>query len=234
MRTKLLPLLLLAAVAGCEGRRMTAANPDNLGKEIAEALAKVAGEEPHPGYQLIPIRTRAPLNLSETFIVADSWNFIGDPDLAETVAKYVKGVFPGTLMECPGRSCYPLSPGDLPSDGMLRFWRTPVDPPNTVTVVHIDFVSVEDEAIHVMRTRGREDLTEELREHYPNGGWVGEKTVYSTVYSVDVERLESGGWKVGKARYACLHMTRARQSRARDRRPFPADTDCRFSAVKSG
>lgn len=188
--TTTLTLLLLVAVAGCGGSaiRMTAADPDNLGKEIAEALAKVRGEK--PDIHVLPTGPRVPVDLSKTVIGIDSWNSIGDPELANAVGEYAKGAYPGGLIDCRGvhranpkknghfgPRCFPLSPGDLPPDGLLIFSPTPWDPSNTVTVTHYDFVAVEDES----------------------DGWY----LDTVLYSVDVERLEDGGWRVGEARYEC-------------------------------
>ncbi len=54
------------------------------------------------------------------------------------------------------------------------------------------------EVIRSLRAKGREDLIGDYRERNSNG-WV----LMETVYSVEVERLETGGWRVGKAEYKC-------------------------------
>lgn len=193
MRTK--PAIFLTiAIAGCAGRSMEAAKPDDLGREIVEALAQVPAEPPPRGFPQ-PGRPRGPLDLSDIAMVAGSWNTIGDPDLAEAVANYAEGQFPGTLIECPPPDhCRPYSPTALPREGLLEFWRTPRDPPNAVTVV---------QSVFHRRATGELLNPDSLDPEWLESGGREEIALDQIMYTVMVEQLEGGGWKVGQATYAC-------------------------------
>ncbi len=216
MRTKLL-LLPTIAISGCAGGAMTVEKPESLGGEIVAAIAKVVGEPPPSSYPMFRAYQPGPLNLAETVIDAD-WDHIPDPYLAAAVAKYAEEEFPGILVECPEYNCGPLSPPgtpagcpesgcgpvdrpwkplELPPGGLLSFWHIPTEPLNTVGASHLVFVPLA-EVIRSLRAKGREDLIGDYRESNSNG-WV----LMETVYSVEVERLETGGWRVGKAEYKC-------------------------------
>lgn len=183
---------LLAAVAGCgEKENLTIADSDNLGKDIVEALAKAAGEEPPPGWLRGFARPHVPLNLSEVAIV-DAWESFTDPGVAERVADYARGQFPGTLLDCDpsmvdrtGRNCFPLSREDgtywtatgqaLPRDGMLILGFGSPDFPGLVLAAH--YYPVE-------------------RDGVLSG-------IHDAIYGVELERLKGGGWKVGEGRHVC-------------------------------
>lgn len=195
-------VVLLAGVAGCGGTgdSLPASDLERLGRQIVEALARARGEDSTS--VVMPDGPLVAVDLSKAVIGTDTWNSIGDPYLARAVGEYAKGAFPGELFDCPpgarGARCFPLSRDDLPSEGLLMFWRTPRDPPNTVTVTHYAFVSVE-EAMAERRARGLdEDLTKEYPAWHPDG-WL----LSTALYSVEVERRADGGWRVGKARVEC-------------------------------
>ena len=196
---------------------MTAVKTEDLGREIVAAIATVVGEPPPSSYPLFRAYQPGPLNLAETVIQAD-WDHIPDPNLAAAVAKYAEEEFPGTLVECPDYNCgpffppgtparcpesgcgpadRPLKPLELPPGGFLAFWHVPTEPPNTVGASHLILVPL-DEVIHSLRAKGREDLVDDYRKR-DTDGWV----LIDTVYSVEVKRLETGGWKVGRAEYKC-------------------------------
>lgn len=192
---KALTLLLLAAATGCgEGGGLTSAGPDGLGKQIVAEIARVAGEEPHATYPRVRYRPLRPLNLSEIAIV-DFWEDFGDPGLAEELATYARGEFPGTLMDCDPRllrdsapridgtrrTCLPFSQDDLddlPPDGMLMlsFGNHPQD--NNVRVVL-------------------------ARHYYPVRTPNGVVSADRVRYVVELERMEDGSWKVGEGGYLC-------------------------------
>ncbi|MDE2794794.1 MAG: hypothetical protein OXL34_08250 [Gemmatimonadota bacterium] len=193
MKTRL-SVILMIAVAGCAGRGVTAAKRYDLGREIVEALARVP-IDPSPRGLPKPGRPRGPLNLSEIAMVAGSWNTIGDPDLAEALASYAAGQFPGTLMECPPPdNCRPYSPTALPREGLLEFWRTPRDPPNVVTAVQNVFYRRDTGELLDPNSFGLEWLESGGREQI---------ALDQIMYTVKVEQLEDGVWRVGKAKYTC-------------------------------
>ena len=179
--TTTLATLLLAAVAGCDSGSPTAAGPDDLGRQIVEALAQVPVEQatfPYIAAWRTPQyhRPSGPLNLSEVAIRFGSWNRIGDRELEEAVGEYAEREFPGVLKECPElESCRPLSPEDLPPEGLLVFWRSPDNLSNWVSASHYVFVRRGDKMV------------------LDRPAW----------YSVEMERLEGGGWKVGKTMWRC-------------------------------
>lgn len=187
-------MLLTIAVADCVGRSMAIATPDVLGREIVEALAQVPADPPPRGFPQ-PGRPRGPLDLSEIAMVADSWNIIGDPDLVEALARYAERQFPGTLIECPPPDhCRPYSPTALPREGLLEFWRTPRDPPNAVAAI---------QSVFYRRDTGELlDPTSLDPEWLENGGRE-EIGLDRIMYTVMVEQLDRGVWRVGKAKYTC-------------------------------
>ncbi len=174
--TTLAALLLLAAVGGCGEKEVpTAAGPDDLGRRIVEALAQVP-VEPESRTWRKPHRPPGPLDLSRVAIHSGSVNHIGDPELEDAVGKYVEREFPGIMKECPKPgNCLPLSPEDLPPEGFLVFGQTPGDPPGQVSAIHYVFVRRGDEMV------------------LDPPAW----------YSVEMERPEGGGWKVGKTTRRC-------------------------------
>lgn len=189
MRMRLAAMLLALAVAGCgEGTNPTVVDPGSLGKEIVEALANIPSEPPYPGYPMEYLRGFRPINLSEIALV-DTWNWgeFGEPSLAEALAKYVREGFPGTVMECnpdrdsgAGPSCFPLSPDDLPPEGVLflsappvganPFWAPPGNNRTSIGVAH-----------YYVAASGQFD-------------WHS--------YTLEMERVEAG-WKVGEGGYIC-------------------------------
>ncbi len=189
MRARRLPAIfaLLAAVLGCEEKVVsTASDPASLGRQIVEAIAKVAGEEPGPAFPRAILRPRVPLDLAMVAIV-DDWGAFTDTVLAEELAKYMRGEFPGTIMDCDpskvvrtGRNCFPLSPDGassrtatghtLPPDGMLILSGS-----SSVVGVH----------------------------HYYPVTWNGAPGIDDVLYMIELQRLDDGGWKVGEGRHTC-------------------------------
>lgn len=203
MNARRLPaiLVLLAAIVGCEGRGMTFAKPENVGQEVFGAIAKVAGNPNSArvgpaGIRgedgMVYPRGRHPLNLSEVAIIVWSGPAYGDSELAEALVEYVKGEFPGTVMECDPdwgskseHACFPLSHSDIPPDGVLWFSIPPVG---------------HNQASGRIITRDRRVVG--VRHLYLTAGEV----IDAVTYVVELERLENGSWKVGEGEHGCCHQ----------------------------
>ena len=170
----------LAVVAGCEGKGVRAvADRESLGRQIVEAVAKVAGEEPLPALAAGYHRPRRPLDLSQVAVV-DDWSKVWDPVVADELAAYVRGEYPGPVLDCdpfyPSKTrsnCLPVSPEDLLPAGMLVFNFGPWARDGGSMVV--------------------------VRHYYPYQR-DGELDSSRANYVVDLEPLGNGGWRVGEAR----------------------------------
>ncbi len=188
-----LTLLPMIALAGCGAREggLTDAGPESLGRQVVEAAAKVPAEAVHPNLFL----PRRPLNLSDAAIV-DYWNWISDPGLAEELATYARGEFPGTLVDCDpdrgnrtDRNCHPFATVGtsfrtatgvaVPPDGILIFW-------------------------FLERDRHLTGGPVVVAKHWYPGTLEGAPVLRVASYWIELKRLD-GGWRVGEGRYVCCH-----------------------------
>lgn len=194
-RTRMmLTLLPMVALAGCGengGGGLTDAGSESLGKQVVEAAAKVPADAVHPNL----VRPRRPLNLSDVAIV-DYWNWVSDPELAEELATYARGEFPGTVVDCDpdrgnrtDRNCYPFA-----TVGTSFQTATGVTvPPDGILI----FLFSE-------RDRYLAGVPMVLAKHYYPGTREGVPYLRVASYYVELKRLD-GGWMVGEARYVCCH-----------------------------
>lgn len=149
-------LLLMAAVAGCEGPSVSGTTEvGEVGREIVEAIAAALGEEP-----------------SKLRILAGSWDNLNNPDLAAEIEGYAETS--GIAVQCPdnppGESRYCLRDGRVGAD-VLRLWPSYFTPSDGIS----------------FKYRRREAD--------------GTASAAAEVYEMEVERLETGGWRIGEPVY---------------------------------
>lgn len=163
--------LLLAAVAGC-GRPSVAGTTEEIGevgREIVEAIAAGLGEDP-----------------SELRILAGSWDNLswgnrGNPDLAAEIKAYAEAS--GIVLACPGGDPHYCWTDGRPWEEV--HWGDPSNPRTMPQVLdfRVPFFGPPVGAV-TFKYRYRQDD--------------GSLQDLAPLYGLDVERLETGEWRIGE------------------------------------